>query len=264
MPHVRARARRAVEACRVHISVSESVKRSVERHVGKRLNLIVIPNGVNGSLFTLPPDGFHRKPGQIIFAGAVRPVKGVDILLQALRILTAKGRATNLIVVGEAFYGKYREEEARLRQMVSTLGLDSRVSFIGKQLPAELARSIQQSSLLVLPSRMESFGMVLVEALACGTPVVSTRSGGPEDIVNDKVGVLAPVEDPEAMANAIEYVLDHQSRYDPALLRSYALEKFGLEAIGPRMDDIYGRAIAEFRTAGLTQPERLAGGSVAT
>ena len=67
---------------------------------------------------------------------------------------------------------------------------------------------------------------MLLEALASGTPVVATRSGGPEAIVTDDVGVLTPLEDPVALAAGIEQVLDRHSKYDPVQLREYALSKF--------------------------------------
>jgi glycosyltransferase involved in cell wall biosynthesis len=120
------------------------------------------------------------------------------------------------------------------------------VSFVGKKSPDELAIIMQHSAVLVLPSRAESFGMVLVEALACGTPVVATRCGGPEDIVDDRVGVLVPPEDPEALANGIEHVLTHAEDYDPAALRAYALGKFGLDSVGERLEQVYCDAVARF------------------
>jgi glycosyltransferase involved in cell wall biosynthesis len=98
---------------------------------------------------------------------------------------------------------------------------------------------MRQSSLVVLPSRAESFGSVLVEALACGTPVVSTRSGGPEDIVRDEVGKLVPSEDPAALADAIATILAERARYQPARLREYALRRFGWESVTAQTFDVY-------------------------
>jgi glycosyltransferase involved in cell wall biosynthesis len=89
--------------------------------------------------------------------------------------------------------------------------------------------------------------MVLVEALACGTPVVSTGCGGPEDIVNDRVGVLVPPENPQALARGIEHVLDHQADYDKALLLAHALENFGLESVGRRLEKVYRDVVGSSR-----------------
>jgi teichuronic acid biosynthesis glycosyltransferase TuaC len=254
-PRVRQRAAQAVQQCSFHVSVSESVRKSVEKYVGKRENLVVIPNAVDGSVFNFSP-GRRRVENRILFVGAVRPIKGVDVLLKAMRLLADKGRDANLVVVGEAFYEAYRREEGRLRQMVKDLQLEERVQFIGKKAPAELSDYIQESSVLVLPSRAESFGMVLVEALACGTPVVATRCGGPEDIVSEKVGVLAPPEDPHALARAIEHVLDRRADYDPAELRTHALENFGLESVGRRLAQLYQEASLHFYEGRVSGIER--------
>ncbi|HEV3330988.1 MAG TPA: glycosyltransferase [Bryobacteraceae bacterium] len=243
--------RRAVWAARQsarQIAISAAVRRTIENHTGHLPQITIIPDGVDGSVFTVPENGTERLKEQILFVGAIRPVKGVDILLRALRILAHKGRSTNLVLIGEAYYGAYRQEEIRLRKLTSELNLEDRVRFAGKQPFPELVRQMQRSAALVLPSRAESLGMVLVEALACGTPVVATRCGGPEDIVTNQVGMLVAPEDPEALAKGIEHVLDHQADYDPARLRAHALANFGLESVGRRLADVYHEAVTHFRS----------------
>jgi glycosyltransferase involved in cell wall biosynthesis len=219
---------RAVRECTFQIAVSNPVRESIARVVGESEKIRVIPDAVDGTVFTLPEMGRQPIGNQIIFVGAIRPVKGVDILLRAVRLLVDSGRVLNLALVGESYFKTYQREYARIREMTQELDLKGHVSFVGKLHPPELVRYIQESALLVLPSRAESFGTVLVEALACGTPVVATRCGGPEDIVNDQVGVLVPSEDPQALAKGIQHVLDRRKDFDPARLRSYALERFGL------------------------------------
>jgi glycosyltransferase involved in cell wall biosynthesis len=260
-PQVRQRAAWAVKNCASHMSVSASVLRSVEECIGKRANLRVLPNAVDGSVFALPNSGTKRIADRILFVGAVRPVKGADILLKSLEILRDRRRRVSLDIVGEPFFQRYRREDGRLRRMASDLGLEDRVTFVGKKAPAELVPYIQRSAALVLPSRIESFGVVLVEALACGTPVVSTRCGGPEDIVNEHVGVLVPPENPEALARGIEHVLDHQADYDPAELRAHALENFGLESVGRRLQKVYQDAVGSSRNE--SSATTVAGGIIA-
>jgi glycosyltransferase involved in cell wall biosynthesis len=246
-PSVRHRAIWAARQSAVQIAVSQAVRETIESYTGHLPQLTVIPDGVDGSVFSLPEDDANRGRDQILFVGAIRPVKGVDILLQAVRVLAGRGLNLNLILIGEAYYGRYRQEELRLRKLTAELDLQDRVRFAGKRLSVELARQMQQSAALILPSRAESLGMVLVEALACGTPVVATRCGGPEDIVNEQVGILVPPEDPEALANGIEHVLDHQADYDPVKLRAHALENFGLESVGARLADVYHKAMLQSR-----------------
>jgi teichuronic acid biosynthesis glycosyltransferase TuaC len=234
---------RAVHECALLVAVSSSVRNSILEVIDAPEKIRVIPNAVDGTIFTLPAKGQRRISNQIVFVGAIRPVKGVDILLRAMRVLKESGREVHLLLVGESFFKNYQREYERIRRMTQELDLDGRVEFVGKQQPVDVVRYVQESAVLVLPSRAESFGMVLVEALACGTPVVATRCGGPEDIVNDRVGVLVPPEDPQALATAIAQVLDRRNSFAAEELRSYALRQFGLDAVGARLKALYDEAL---------------------
>jgi glycosyltransferase involved in cell wall biosynthesis len=250
--------KRAIGAARRstrYIAVSEPVRSTVEQFAGELGDMVVIPNGVDGSVFKLPEAGQPRDSNRVLFVGAIRPVKGVDILLKTMRLLVDRGRNVQLLLAGEAFYGPYRREEQRLKEMTNELNLRDVVQFAGKKSPPELAKLMQESGVLVLPSRAESLGMVLVESLACGTPVVATRCGGPEDIVTDDVGVLVRPEDPEALASGIEHVLDHHARFDRAKLRHHALQKFGLETVGRRLFEVYEEAAFRFQGQGIMSPD---------
>src|SRR5262249_46070144 len=143
------------------------------------------------------------------------------------------------------------------------LAVTDRIRFSGKQAPPELVQTIRRSALLVLPSRIESFGTVLVEALACGTPVVATRCGGPEDIGGDTVGVLVLPEDPEALARGIEHVLDRREGYDPRQLRAHAFDHFGIECVGQRLLQVYEDVVGRHRVRTRT-PSPSRAGSVTT
>jgi glycosyltransferase involved in cell wall biosynthesis len=242
-PRVLRLTRWAFNECAFHVSVSTSVRDEVKSFMGDSDKQRVIPCGVDGSVFTLDEEQSQSK-NRILFAGAIRPVKGVDVLLRAVRLLVGRGRCETLAIIGESYYQSYQNEYARIRQMAIDLGLRDRVQFLGGKTQTELARYMQQSDVLVFPSRKESFGMVLVESLACGTPVVATRSGGPEDIVNEKVGVLVPPEDPEALADAIQRVLQRPEDFNRADLRTYALAKFSWNRISKQYLELYQEAIA--------------------
>jgi glycosyltransferase involved in cell wall biosynthesis len=238
---------RAARECTFHIALSRSVRESIVRLAGESEKLRVIPNAVDGDVFRLPEQGQRPNPDQIIFVGAIRPVKGVDVLLRAVRLLVDAGRDVKLVLVGESFFRNYQKEYDRLRQMAADLGVGGRTNFAGKRRPSELVRPIQESAVLVLPSRAESFGLVLAEALACGTPVVATRCGGPEDIVTEEVGVLVPPEDAHALAAGITHVLDRRGDYDPQVLRFHALQHFGLDSVGHRLKTLYEEAVDRFQ-----------------
>ena len=229
------------------IAVSRSVRDTIAHFTGDPSKIRVIHCGVDGDAFAATEDHGTRRPDQILFVGFINFNKGIDVLLEAMRGVVARRPSAKLVLVGGGFYHNTKMQEQRLRVLARDLEDSGHVEFVGHQPPVEVARYMRESSLLVLPSHAESFGAVLVESLACGTPVVATRCGGPEDIVNERVGVLVPAGEPEALAAAIERVLDKRSDYDPATLRRYALDNFSWERIAQQTTDLYREAISTFQ-----------------
>ncbi len=245
-PRVRRQAVWASSLSASHIVVSRYVQETIAHFTGEPEKLHVIHVGVDGSLFTPLPTGHKPDPNRILYVGQINFNKGVDILLQAMRLLVERRPSLRLTLIGGSFYRHQRLQEQKIRSLAKEPGLRGCVEFLGERSPHEVAEQMRQNALLVLPSRAESFGAVLVEALACGTPVVATRCGGPEDIVTEDVGMLVPPEDPAALSQAIEHVLAHRQRYDPAHLRKYALENFGWEHIASQTIDLYHQALGSF------------------
>jgi len=246
-PRIRHDAIQVAHQSRFMIAVSRSLAASIGEFVELSDRLRVIPNAVDESVFTQPDETTVQLPNRLIFVGLIRRVKGLDILLDALRVVLDRGRNVTLAVVGESFYGGYRADHAAVLRQVASLGLESHVEFLGGLPPEQVAREIWKSRALVLPSRRETFAAVLAEAIACGRPVVATRCGGPEDIVKDEVGVLVEPENPTALADGIATVLDR--RYDPSVLRDYAVTRFGTRAVGDQLTGLYDEARANPRVA---------------
>src|SRR5690606_9435676 len=105
------------------------------------------------------------------------------------------------------------------------------VTFLGKLSRGEVRMALSNCNAFVLPSRFETFGVVLVEALAMGVPVIATRCGGPEDIVTENTGVLVPVDDRQALAEALESVLLSPDKWDRDTIREDCRARFGAAAI---------------------------------
>ena len=244
--------RQAVAAARQSsaiLAVSTSVAATIRAELGANAPAVsVVPVGVDTGLFAPAPAGV-RRADQILFVGFLNFNKGVDVLLHAMALLRDRGRRCRLLLAGGSFYRKTRQQEETIRGLTRELGLESAVSFLGHRPPEEIAQLMRESALVVLPSRAESFGAVLVEALASGTPVVATRCGGPEDIVDSSVGVLVPPDDPEALAGAMAGVLDRAEAYAPDALRRHALERFSWETSVARVLDVY-------RSVAVTGPDR--------
>jgi teichuronic acid biosynthesis glycosyltransferase TuaC len=239
----------AAQAASAILAVSSSVERTIRAYAGDEPRVEVVPVGVDGDRFRLGTG--PRIPDQILFVGFVNYMKGIDVLLEAMRLLRDRGAPGRAILVGSGFYRNTQRQELELRALAGRLGLEDRVTFAGRRAPEEVARLMAESAVLVLPSRAESFGAVLVEALACGTPVVSTRCGGPEDIIDASVGRLVPAGDPTSLAEAIDLVLREPSLFDAEHLRRHALARFSWDTVIDGLLTAYREASSGFLSAGV-------------
>ncbi|MEP6902115.1 MAG: glycosyltransferase family 4 protein [Actinomycetota bacterium] len=242
-PQVRRQAVWAASQSAFHIAVSSFARQTIAHFTGDTKKLCVIPNGVDVNVFTPLKNGERMNPNQILYVGLTRHVKGIDVLLQAMSQVVKEKPELKLVIVGGGINRNYTAQEMELREMAKKLGLTENVEFAGLKTPPEVARYMRESALLVLPSRIETFGAVLIEALACGTPVVATKCGGPEDVVNNQVGQLVPTEDVTALANAIVEVIGERGKFNSQKLREYAVKNFAWEEIARQTVGLYNQAV---------------------
>jgi D-inositol-3-phosphate glycosyltransferase len=174
--------------------------------------VVVVPQGVDSTIFS-PGDrasarrALHLDDGPVLlFVGRIQALKGADLAVETLAQLSTP-RATLLLVGGPS--GPDGEAElARLRQLVDDLGLGTRVRFVPPQPHDRLATYYRAADVCMVPSRSESFGLVALEAAACGTPVVATDVGGLRFVVDDGVtGSLVGSRDAPDFADAVERIL---------------------------------------------------------
>ena len=238
---VRREAVDTVRAAARVVAVSTAVRTTIHEWTDSSVEVDVIPVGVDAEDFPMRTQ--PARGNQLLFVGFINYMKGIDVLLEAMALLRERGADVRLALVGGGFYRDTLKQERSLRALASSLGVNDSVTFLGRRPPEEVSRLMAECAAVVLPSRAESFGAVLIEALACGTPVVATRCGGPEDIVNPDVGVLVPPEDASALASGIEHVLGNTEAYDPQRLRAHALTKFGLPGVANRYAQVYRSAL---------------------
>lgn len=242
-PRVGRQVERWLWAIHTVTGVSDAVRRDVEGVIAGRTHTDVLPNVVDEATFVVPEAGESRDPNAVLFVGLIRQVKGLDLLVRAMAALVPTHPALHLVVVGESLFRGYRVHERDVRRLVHALGLDDHIEFVGSKSPAAVAAQMRHSAVVVVPSRRETFCVVLVEALASGTPVVATRCGAPEELLDDSSGRLVPVEDPTALAEAIEDVIEHADRYDPRRMHDQAVERFGYAAVARKLGSLYGDAL---------------------
>jgi D-inositol-3-phosphate glycosyltransferase len=176
--------------------------------------IAIVPCGVDTDLFA-PGDrdaarttlGLDERP-TLLYVGRLAPIKGLETLLEAVVRLRGAGRPVRLVVVGGETDEPVDGHEALLRQRAARLALGDAVSFVGARPQAVLRDYYVAADATVLPSHYESFGMVALEAMACGSAVVASRVGGLTTTVRDGVtGFLVPDGDAAALASRLDAVL---------------------------------------------------------
>jgi D-inositol-3-phosphate glycosyltransferase len=187
-----------------------------------------VPPGVDTSRFHPLEQSYARKvigvprdQKVILFAGRIEPLKGIDTLLRAIGILRERRpelsprRLTVPIIGGDPSDEGVRsnDEMARLQALRTELGLSDLITFLGAQDQDSLNFYFSAADCLVMPSHYESFGMVALEAMACGAPVIASDVGGLTQLVrHGETGLRVPPRDPDALAEAIEYLLSDEPR----------------------------------------------------
>ena len=154
------------------------------------------------------------------------PVKRIDLLLRAFALAFRGQRKVSLNIIGDG------EQLGMLRALSVELGVAANVRFLGRLSRNDVREAVANSDGLVLTSKYETFGVVLVEALALGKPVVATRCGGPESIVREGLdGFLVPVGDETALAHGLKRLRYKKADFVPASIRQECAKRFGPIAV---------------------------------
>jgi D-inositol-3-phosphate glycosyltransferase len=152
----------------------------------------------------------------LLFVGRIQPLKGLDVAVRALAEL--EDQRAVLVVVGGASGPGGRAEVERIEKLAASLGVSDRMRFVDPQPHHLLSTYYRAADVVLVPSRSESFGLVALEAAACGTPVVAAAVGGLRTLVeHGRTGFLVEGRDPEVFAAYTEQILDN-----PALARELA------------------------------------------
>jgi glycosyltransferase involved in cell wall biosynthesis len=206
---------------------------------------VVVHNGVDDDRFRPAPNdrlrrslGLGRDVLLVGSAGNVRRPKGYDVLLESAALASSRSPRMCFVVAGENT-GDPALFQALLSQR-SRLGLQDTVRFIGYQHAA--ADFLNGIDVFVLPSRQEGFSLSTIEAMACGLPVIATRSGGPEEIVTDgESGLLVPPGEAQPLASALERLRDDASLRSSlaARARTHVMEMFSIGSMVRGYEAIY-------------------------
>lgn len=186
-----------------------------------------VPNSVRFSFF---PEVRQNQKNPFVFKalGNLIPIKGYDLLLKAMAKVVRQEADVQLVIGGKG------AEQESLRQLAQKLEITEHVTFSGQIPRKDTPEFMRTASTFICSSRLETFSVVIIEALASGVPVIATDCGGPRDLVTRQNGLLVPTENPDALAQAMLYMKEHASEYSPTEIREDARNRFDSKKIAQR------------------------------
>lgn len=214
------------------IAVGPGLQKDLSVYSDKQVK--IIPNIVDTNRFnTMHEAGAKNEKFRFFTLAFLTHKKGIDILLRAFANDFTNNEEVELIIGGEG------EEKSNLMALTKELNIEGQVTFLGELSREQAALEMKKCDSFVLPSRYETFGVVFIEALACGKPIVATRSGGPDMIVNEANGLLVDVEDVEGLATAMKSIVNNYERYNKQEIIKDCYNRFSEEAVCKKVIKLY-------------------------
>jgi len=211
------------------VSVSNALKSDIDLYCHRPV--IVIPNVVVIEKFALSKPKTSEILNIGILGGMGNKRKGLDILLISASLV--QNRNFFIHIGGDGvLLDTYK-------MMSKDYGIEDKCKFYGDILPGDVVEFYSRLDVFVLASRDETFGVVVIEAMACGLPVIATKCGGPEEIITKETGILVEKENPVDLAKAIDNISENIGLYNKPSIRKYAEERYGQKVFTESITQLY-------------------------
>jgi glycosyltransferase involved in cell wall biosynthesis len=242
-PRVAAQVEHALSGIRLVTAVSDFLRQSVQAYARDRIETAVLPNVVDDAVFTPAPR--ERATAQLLYVGLIRQFKRIDVLLHAVARVRHTLPELRLRVLSANAFRAYGSDRREMRELVEQLGLGDIVSIEPGADPPAVAEAMRRCTFVAVSSaRRETFCSVAAESLACGTPLVITRCGGPEEFVTSEDGIMVEPDDPDAFARGIVEALRRRHAFDSAGMRRRIVSRYGTAVWCNRAMATYERVAA--------------------
>ena len=229
--------------CSKFVAVSNRLMNNIGDSLPKNFDkskLDRIPNILDSNFSNVNIESFKNDKFTFLNIGSLIDLKNHSQLLEAFALGFSKKQNVQL------FIGGVGSNLFKLQQQAEGLGISDKVKFLGYLDRKEVLKYMVECNAFVLPSLYETFGVVLIEALACGKPLIASACGGPNDIINDNNGILVPINDMHSLSQAMQKMYLNSNDYTPIQIQNDCLMKYGEDVIVAQLKDMYDKAIQSF------------------
>ena len=224
-----------VEKCEKFICVGNGLKNAVIEYTQSAKNIAVIPNMVD-KIFN-----YKEEKGSDTFfftsIGNLIQSKRFDLTIKAFARIFRDNHNVMLTIIGD---GPLKDE---LKTLAKEQRVETQVIFTGRIDRNRVAQELQSSNAFVLASDYETFGVAYIEAMACGNPVIGTRNGGADGIINDDCGILVNTNDELQLAGAMKQLYSTYKSYDKKYISDQCDSKYGEKAISTQLKVVYSNIV---------------------
>ncbi len=230
------------QSANASLIVSHNFKEDIEKELSLEKNIFSVVHNLASEMFFEDFRSKSYSPGETfqLFTNSIfTPRKNHKMLFDAVKILSDRQVPVHLNVGGS---GPTADE---LKEKAEKTGILPIVTFLGPLTRQQVKQQLRESHAFVLTSIYETFGVVLIESLACGRPVVTTDSGGPRDFVNPGNGLLIRDFNPEALADAIQQLMNQYEKYDQKQISEECFNNFNEMKIARELEAVYSKALSK-------------------
>lgn len=213
------------------LAVSNALKNKIKQHFN--IYSDVVYNTIGTEFENNTNNKSKKENFQFVSIGSLFPGKGYDILIKAFAKSNLASKGCKLIIIGQG------GEEKKLRKLIAGYQLAENILLLGKKTKNEIADYLKESHAFVLASRGETFGVVYIEAMMFGLPVIATKCGGPEEIVNSDNGVLVAKDNVDELSDALVNMYNNIGEYNSELIARQCYERYSPSQFAKRINKIF-------------------------
>lgn len=199
---------------------------------------VIIPNMVTINNNKIETD-LKKKKFRFFSLAFLNTYKGMDILIEAFNY------NKDILDSIELYIGGDGPEKENLEKLICKYRLEKSIYLLGELNRKQVEFHMNNCDAFVLASRVETFGIVFIEAMSKGKPVIGTKTGGPDTFINEKVGITVEVDNTEELVKAIKYIYKNYDKYDSNYIKEYCKRTFSAENISKKLNTIYNEVIGD-------------------